>query len=180
MINFAPFYMSTIQIERATVADVTELTALINKAYRGEDAMKGWATESHLLDGLRIDEETLKQYLQSSDTVFFKCSEGGEIIGSVQLKLTSTGIYFGMLTVNPFKQNSGTGKLLLKQIELVAKELGYNRIYMTVITVRDELIAWYERHGYVRTGLIEPFPTDTKFGIPKQPLQLMVMEKYVS
>jgi len=180
MINFAPFYMSMIQIEHATVADVPELTTLINKAYRGADAMKGWATESHLLDGLRIDQETLTEYLQSDDTVFFKCSEGDEIIGSVQIKLTPTGVYFGMLTVNPFKQNTGTGKLLLKQIELFAKQRNYDRVYMTVITVRDELIAWYERHGYVRTGEIEPFPTETKFGVPKQPLELMVMEKHLN
>jgi N-acetylglutamate synthase-like GNAT family acetyltransferase len=152
---------------------------LINKAYRGADAMKGWATESHLLDGLRIDEQTLTEYIQNKGTVFFKCSVDSEIIGSVQLNLTDTGVYFGMLTVNPYKQNTGTGKLLLKHIELFAKEHNSNRIYMTVITVRDELIAWYERHGYVRTGETEPFPTDTKFGIPKQPLQLMVMEKHI-
>jgi hypothetical protein len=31
---------------------------------------------------------------------------------------------------------------------------------MSVITLRDELIAYYERRGYRRTGQFSPFPTD--------------------
>ena len=37
------------------------------------------------------------------------------------------------------------------------------------ISVRDELIAWYERRGYSRTGKYKPFPYgDERFGIPKR------------
>jgi hypothetical protein len=48
---------------------------------------------------------------------------------------------------------------------------------MTVISVRHELIAWYERHGYAKTDETKPFPTDPTFGIPKQPLEFVVMKK---
>ena len=36
-------------------------------------------------------------------------------------------------------------------------------------TARGELIAWYERRGYVRTGELAPFPYgDERFGIPRR------------
>ena len=50
---------------------------------------------------------------------------------------------------------------------------------MTVIDVRDELIAWYERRGYRRTGIRKPFPYgDTRFGVPRRDdLRFEVLEK---
>jgi hypothetical protein len=50
---------------------------------------------------------------------------------------------------------------------------------MTVIDIRAELIAWYERRGYARTGIFKPFPYgDARFGIPKRPdLRFEVLEK---
>ena len=50
---------------------------------------------------------------------------------------------------------------------------------MTVISVRDELISWYERRGFCATGEKQPFPNDPRFGIPKQPLEFIVMKKKV-
>lgn len=166
-------------ITKATIDDVPVLARLINRSYRGEAAKKGWTTESHLLDGLRIDEETLGQYISDKDTVILKCTNDDEILGCVYLNKSGDGLYFGMLTVNPDKQNIGTGKLLLKHVEWYAREQNCNRVHMTVISVRDELIAWYERHGFTKTGEVKPFPTDTKFGIQKQPLELLIMEKYI-
>lgn len=41
---------------------------------------------------------------------------------------------------------------------------------MTVIEQRSELIAWYERRGFHRTGDYSPFPYgDERFGIPLRP-----------
>lgn len=180
LINFAAFFsFKMIRIQRATVADVPALTGLINRSYRGETAKKGWTTESHLLDGIRIDEDTLTGYIEDKDTVILKCTNKGVLQGSVYLNKKGNDLYFGMLTVDPDKQNTGTGKLLLKHVEWFAREQNCNRIHMTVISIRDELIAWYERHGFVKTGEVKPFPADTKFGIQKQPLQLLVMEKYI-
>jgi len=166
-----------ILIDQASVDDAAALTALINKAYRGKSAEKGWTTESHLLDGLRIDEETLMAYILDKDTTILKCIINNELTGCVYLNQDNTDLYFGMLTVDPDKQNTGTGKLLLKHVEWFAKERSCTRVHMTVISVRDELIAWYERRGFKNTGEVKPFPTDTKFGVQKQPLQLIVMEK---
>jgi hypothetical protein len=51
---------------------------------------------------------------------------------------------------------------------------------MTVISVREELISWYLRHGYRLTGERKPFVVpDVRWGIPKQPLEFVVLEKEV-
>ena len=46
---------------------------------------------------------------------------------------------------------------------------GGRSVRMTVVNVRDTLIAWYERRGYARTGATEPFPyEDARFGVPRR------------
>ena len=82
-----------------------------------------------------------------------------------------------MLAVNPTGQAQGVGKFLLQAAEDYGRQHGCTISKMTVISVRSELIAYYERRGYHRTGATEPFPTDPRFGIPKQPLVLLVLEK---
>ena len=50
---------------------------------------------------------------------------------------------------------------------------------MTVVHIRDTLIAWYERRGYALTGETRPFPHgDDRFGKPlRDDLSFVVMEK---
>jgi ribosomal protein S18 acetylase RimI-like enzyme len=167
-------------ITKATLADASELTALVNSAYRGESSQKGWTSEAHLLDGIRIDEPTMAEYLQDADTTILKYTDdNGQIVGCVYLQLRKQKLYLGMLTVSPTLQTSGIGRQLLHEAEKIAHQLNCRVIFMTVITTRLELIKWYERRGYQATGKIEPFPEDTKFGAPKQVIQLAVFEKNV-
>jgi len=53
---------------------------------------------------------------------------------------------------------------------------------MTVIVQRTELIAWYERRGYRRTGERRPFPYgDERFGLPRRnDLAFEVLRKLLS
>ena len=78
--------------------------------------------------------------------------------------------YIGMVTVNPLKQSNGLGSFVLKTAEIYAKSnYSCTTAKMTVIQQRAALIKFYEKKGYVNTGIKESFPTDTKFGIPKVP-----------
>ncbi|MFI5129157.1 MAG: GNAT family N-acetyltransferase, partial [Chitinophagales bacterium] len=61
--------------------------------------------------------------------------------------------------------------------ENYAKAHGCSCLFMKVISVRQELIAWYERKGYCKTGQTEAFPADNKFGVPTQPLEFIILEK---
>ncbi|WP_158824855.1 GNAT family N-acetyltransferase [Mucilaginibacter lacusdianchii] len=166
-------------ITRAQVADVTEIVALVNSAYRGETSKQGWTSESHLLEGIRIDEVELTGYFDKPEVAILKyTNEGNEIIGSVYLEQTkSNKLYLGMLTVKPTLQAGGIGRKLLAAADDYARELGITTIKISVITSRRELIAWYERRGFVATG--ETMPLVTATSVAKEPVELMIMEKVV-
>ena len=168
-------------IAKVVAEDIVSLNTLINSAYRGEFSKKGWTTEAHLLEGSRTTEVELLDIIQDASHTILKYSNNGKIIGCVLLKVKANELYLGMLTVSPDLQNSGIGKKLLRQAEVFAVEMQLPKIVMTVITVREELIAWYKRNGYVDTGAREPFPVSDVFNpITKEPLEFMVLEKIIS
>ena len=165
-------------ITKATKNDILEISNLVNSAYRGESSKKGWTTEEHLLGGIRTDEQDLLKTFENEAITVLKFTENDKIIGTVSLEKQGDKLYLGMLTVSPDLQGGGVGKQLLKAAEDFAKEESIPKIVMTVISVRSELIAWYERHGYVRTGETKPFPmNDPNFGIPKEFLEFIALEK---
>lgn len=165
-------------ISKAISRDIPQLVTLINSAYRGESSKKGWTTEAHLLDGIRTDAGSLEQIMNKENAVMLKfLNEYNVIQGCVYLEKKGNKMYVGMLTVSPLLQAKGIGKKLLSAAEKYAHEQNCFTMQMTVISVREELIKWYERHGYYKTGEVQSFPADEKFGIQKQPLELMVMEK---
>ncbi|MFV8333354.1 GNAT family N-acetyltransferase [Flavobacterium sp. GSP14] len=167
-------------ITTASLQDVSFLNQLINSAYRGESSKKGWTTEANILEGLRTTEEELIETILNPKNTILKFAENNQIIGCVLLVQKEQQLYLGMLTVSPELQNSGVGKKLLQHAEIHAKDLGLPKIVMTVISVRDELIAWYKRNGYDDTGEREPFPaSDVHIPIAAEPLEFIVMEKRI-
>ncbi|OSZ77687.1 GNAT family N-acetyltransferase [Chitinophagaceae bacterium IBVUCB2] len=166
----------------ASIQDIPALTELINSAYRGEASKKGWTTEADLLKGdLRTDVLTLTELLKNTKAVMLKyVPTDGIIAGCVFLEQRERGLYLGMLTVSPQMQAAGIGKKLLAAAETYAKEKGCKSIFMNVITLRTELIRWYERNGYMQTAERVPMPDNPKFGIPTQPLEFVIMEKIIS
>ena len=166
------------RIEKATLNDIPALNELVNSAYRGDSSRAGWTTEADILDGIRTSESALSNLIQQGHTILLLKDLSGQLIGSVQLEIHERGVYLGMLTVKPTLQGAGLGKLLLQAAESWAIEEGQAVVYMTVISVRSELIAWYERHGYQCTGETAPFPMDDpSFGLPKQVLEFIYLEK---
>ena len=93
------------------------------------------------------------------------------ISASRQLQMQVEAANFGMFSVRPEQQGNGIGHRLLAEAERIAgEEWGCREMRMTVIDVREELLAWYLRRGYQRTGEYKPFPYgDERFGIPKRP-----------
>jgi ribosomal protein S18 acetylase RimI-like enzyme len=165
-------------IEPAKKEDAAELDVLVNSAYRGESSKQGWTTEADLLDGTRTDAAAIADLIQTPGTTLLKYVEGGKILGCVELREEKGKMYLGMLTVRPYLQGKGIGKQMLHAAEVEAEKKGIASIFMTVISVRKELIDWYKRHGYKETGETKPFAfTDPRFGQPKQKLEFIVLEK---
>ena len=167
-------------ITKVAIEDVASLNKLINSAYRGESSKKGWTTEANILEGKRTTEDELIEIIQDQKNTILKYSENNEIIGCVLLVEKEDELYLGMLTVSPVLQNSGIGKKLMQQAEIYASTLGLSKIVMTVISVREELISWYKRKGFVDTGAREPFPVSEVFSqTTNEPLEFMVLKKSI-
>jgi N-acetylglutamate synthase-like GNAT family acetyltransferase len=164
----------------ATLGDAPALAALINSAYRGESSKAGWSTEADLLGGQRTDVDWIADMIRSPGNVILVHEEAGVLVGCVHLERTGEECYLGLLTVLPTLQARGVGRQLIAAAEAWAVEhWGSRSMHMTVITLREELLAWYQRRGYQRTGKRKPFPYgDERFGLPRRPdLEFEVLKK---
>jgi ribosomal protein S18 acetylase RimI-like enzyme len=167
-------------ITPATLTDVPKLVVLINSAYRGESSKKGWTTEANLIGGQRIDAEGLIEQMTDPDAIILKYTDDeGNITGCVYLQKRGEKMYLGMLTVSPELQAAGLGRKLLAAAEKYTRSINYHTITMTVITTRNELLEWYERRGYTKTGEVIPLNITERNGILKQPVDMYRLEKTV-
>lgn len=167
--------MSDLTFRAATSSDVAALHALVERAYRGDSAKAGWTHEADLLSGARTSADELAALIADPDRVILLAHRDETLVGGVQVARVGGDLtYLGMLTVEPTLQASGVGRRLLAAAEAEAvARFDARRMEMTVIGRRAELIAWYERRGYVRTGEERPFPVT-----PLRPeLAFVVLEK---
>jgi ribosomal protein S18 acetylase RimI-like enzyme len=169
----------------ATDAELDAVVALVNSGYRGESSRAGWTTEADYLGGQRTDAETLRAELAASAgavVLVMRDDPDGPLLACVRLDPVTYDVwYLGMLTVDPRRQDRKLGRTLLGEAERFVASRGARTMRMSVIGIRAELIAWYERRGYVRTGKTVEFPYgDPRFGEPRgQDLTLLVLEKPV-
>lgn len=154
----------------ATPADVPALVELVQASYRGDSSRAGWTTEADILDGQRTDPDMVAEAVSGPGSRMLIAEDGGALVACCQLEDRGGHTYFGMFAVDPRRQGGGLGKKVLAEAERVARdEWGAKEMHMTVISVREDLIAWYVRRGYARTGQKSPFPYgDERFGLPKR------------
>ncbi len=172
--------MPLLRFRNATEHDIPALIDLVTSAYRGDASRRGWTTEADLLDGQRIDAEMLRDDLAQPQSVVLLAEDEARLVACAHVGVDDGAGYFGMFSVDPTAQGGGIGKVVLAEAERIAREtFGCARMRMTVIDCRDELIAFYERRGYIRTGIIKPFPYgNPRYGEPKRDdLRFEILEK---
>ena len=172
--------MSDLHFRAAVVEDLDALVALVTSAYRGDASRAGWTTEADFLDGARVDVDVLRTDITRPRSRVLVAERGGEMLACAHVCEEDGAGYFGMFSVQPGIQGGGIGKAVLAEGERIAREeWGLPKMRMTVFDIRDELMAFYERRGYARTGVKKPFPYgDERFGIPlRDDLRFEVMEK---
>lgn len=170
----------TAAFRAANAADVPALVDLVTSAYRGDRSRAGWTTEADFLDGNRIDPEVLLADIARPQSRVLVMDNDEGLLACAHVAIEDGAGYFGMFSVQPAMQGAGIGKTMLAEAErIVRDEWCVSTMRMTVIDIRDSLIAFYERRGYRRTGVFKPFPYgDTRFGIPlRDDLRFEVLEK---
>jgi GNAT superfamily N-acetyltransferase len=170
-------------IAPAVQADLAELADLVNGAYRGTGEVRGWTDESAYIDGTRTSATGLAAEIARPDASLLTLRDAPEEapLGCVFVEPAGEGDtwYLGLLSIRPDQQDRRLGRHLLEAGEAWARDHGARRVRITVVTVRESLIAWYTRRGYEPTGETEPFPyAESPFGAPRRPdLAFLVMEK---
>ena len=172
--------MSTLVFRTATNEDLDALVDLVTSAYRGDVSRQGWTTEADFLEGNRIDRDVLRHDIERPHSRVLIAERDGDLLACAHVCEEGGAGYFGMFSVAPTLQGGGIGKALLAESErIVRNEWNLPAMRMTVIDIREELIAFYERRGYALTGIKKPFPYgDPRYGIPtRDDLRFEVLEK---
>ena len=172
--------MTELHFRAATPADLDAIVALVTSAYRGDSSRAGWTTEADFLDGNRIDADVLRADIARPRSRVLLAERDGKLLACAHVSEEDGAGYFGMFSVVPGLQGGGIGKQVLAECERIARDdWRLPAMRMTVIDIRDELIAFYERRGYRRTGILKPFPYgDERFGLPRRDdLRFEVLEK---
>lgn len=166
-----------IRFRTATAADVPALRALVESAYRGESAKRGWTHEADLLDDERTSDAELAATIADEKARVLLARIDGRLAGTVTIRDLGDGTaYLGMLCVDPELQAEGLGRALIADAEaMAAEDFGAKVMTMTVIDARAELIAYYERRGYTRTGELRPFPLPVDV-----PFKMVVLERRIA
>ena len=170
---------------KAELVDAEAVAKLVNSAYRGETSRKGWTTEADILDGLRTTTAEVGKIIKRDNAFILIGVLKDEIVATIccewqELAFKDT-VHFGMIAVRPSLQNKGYGKTLIQAAEAITlREWRVVGFHMAVISIRHELIAFYERLGYKRTGEFAEFPENSALWHPKvEGLNLQYLAKLV-
>lgn len=178
--------MHTLKFRLAEVKDIAQLLNIINAAYR-QNNENSWTNEALLVEGERITAAQLYVMLQQQhqdSSVQMVIAElntqaDEEIIGCIGLTYAAYDAEIGTFCIAPTWQAMGYGQQVLQAAELYAVKHQSNlkTLTMWVLDVRTELIEYYERRGYIRTGVVEPYPIELDVGKPLVDLKIIQLQK---
>lgn len=172
--------MSSLTFRFAGRTDAPAIAALIEEGYRGEESRRGWTTEAHLIEGNRTSVAEIEGLIAAPNARFVMAFDNGVLVGCALIKNEDGEGYFGMFTVKPALQGGGHGKQILRHAERAIRDLWHCPIIaMTVISIREDLVAYYERRGYQRSGT-KPFPFENEPGAKRKDFHFVVLTKQLA
>lgn len=150
-------------VRMASPRDAEKITTLINSAFR--------TAEEFFIETDRISLESVNDLFR---TGMFMLGESESVVAAcVYVELRDDRAYLGLLAVDPARQHSGFGSLLMAAAEEYGRTMGCRFMDINVVNLRDELFGFYHGRGYVETGT-SPFPSDIK---TKQPCHFIELTK---
>lgn len=152
---------NSLQLRIAQLEDAEEIAAVINSAFR--------AAEGFFIEGDRISLEEVRNLLESGK--FLLAESENIVLGCVYVEPRDSDAthercaYLGLLAVDPNRQRSGVGSMLMEGAEGYCRSVGCRFMEIKIINLRSELPAFYGRRGYFETGT-SPFPADVETRLP--------------
>ena len=158
---------------------MTAICDLVNVAYRGG---QGWTRETDIVAGDRVQAAEIAAAISGSNSHMFVCRQRERVVACVCVEMEGDVAQIGMFAVDPECQGAGLGgKVLALAEDYASQQLGASKFVVVVVSQRPELIAYYERRGYRRTGKIQDYPTRRDDGTPLAPgLTVEYLEKRAS
>ena len=169
---------SHFRLEKAGQEQAQAVADLVNLTYRGET---GWTRETHIIQGDRTNRQEIETAMSNPDAQFFVINQPKNLASCIYVAKEHDYAYIGFFAVHPNLQGKGLGKYVLEQAEIFAlSTLDVHKFVMFVISQRPELIAFYQRRGYLRTSRVETYPLHLGIGVPKiSGLTIEYLEKVI-
>ncbi len=154
-------------VREADASEAGALVGLINRAFE---------VERFFLHGDRTNSEAVRELFAKGHFLVAEDNAAGNssgLAGCVYIEIRGVRAYLGLLSIEPRLQRRGLGLRLTTAAEDFARELGCDAMDLRIVSVREELPAFYQRAGYVEIRT-EPFPAEAD---PQMPCHFIVMSK---
>jgi GNAT superfamily N-acetyltransferase len=149
----------------ASSTDTPALVRLINASF---------IVEQFFVSGDRISSAEVAPLLERGSFLVIDAANG-VLTACVYVERRGEGAYLGLLSVDPGRQKQGIGTALLRAAEQHCGRLGCRTMEIRVVNVREELLPYYEKHGY-RAYATEPFSTPER---ATRPCHFVLMSKLI-
>ncbi len=133
---------SEFKVRIAQESDLLAILKVVNQAF---------VVERFFLEHDRTSLENLSELLRNGTFLIAEDAQR-RLVGSVYVELRGDRAYFGMLSVDPARQGTGLGKLLVAAAEDYARQHGCTAMDITVVNLRTELPLFYGKLGYQEVG----------------------------
>ncbi|KAJ5802298.1 uncharacterized protein N7503_004748 [Penicillium pulvis] len=158
--------MADLHFRIATPADAPSIQQLVQSAFRAEDSRKDWTADMALGRSFTISVEDVKTTISKPECAillaFTKDHDLDVLVASIDMtKRANDHARLSMVAVHQDYQQAGIGRRVLAYAEEYSQqEWGATTSELNALSTRQELIAWYLRRGYQKTGEESPFPTE--------------------
>ncbi|CEJ55068.1 hypothetical protein PMG11_01345 [Penicillium brasilianum] len=154
---------TNLHFRTATQDDILDLKQLIESAFRAEDCREGWVGNSQLAAQFSIEAKNIASIIDNPESLFLMAGDtSGTLLGTIGVsKRGPDSARLFMLAVDPDCHRGGLGKRILTYAEgYCQREWGSKVLGLDALSNRENLISWYMRRGFRKTGETTPFPRE--------------------
>ncbi|KKY35154.1 putative gnat family [Diaporthe ampelina] len=159
----------SLQFRIAAPEDAAQIQNLIQSAFRAADTRAKWTGSAELASQFHISVDEVLASISKPDRAVLVATDPatGNPVASVEAFRRDPGLArLSMLAVDSAYQRGGLGRRVLARAEDHCRRAwGSRRLGLNALSTREELIAWYVRCGFRRTGETSAFPRERFAGL---------------